>query len=249
MQVAHGDCVPACTIAVAQPRPPERPRSRVPSRSSLPLCVSLLAATVLAAEIVPATSIAAAATAPLAGRAIADVLGEALAQGIIVVFNTQVVPESLRVLAEPSAQSGVPRLEEVLAPHGLMLVQVGEGAYAVRPVPAVAAAPAASSRARPAEGRHVVLEEVIVLAYFIHRSQQIGWKPWHSVGSSALLRGAYHLYQGFGGFLGNIVMGLIFGTLYRRWGRVMPFLFAHFLIDSVAFIGYDLLAGKISWLP
>lgn len=162
MQVAHGDCVPACTIAVAQPRPPERPRSRVPSRSSLPLCVSLLAATVLAAEIVPATSIAAAATAPLAGRAIADVLGEALAQGIIVVFNTQVVPESLRVLAEPSAQSGVPRLEEVLAPHGLMLVQVGEGAYAVRPVPAVAAAPAASSRARPAEGRHVVLEEVIV---------------------------------------------------------------------------------------
>ncbi len=96
---------------------------------------------------------------------------------------------------------------------------------------------------------NAVLEEVIVLAYFIHRSQQIGWKPWQSVGSSALLRGAYHLYQGFGGFLGNIVMGLIFGTLYRRWGRVMPFLFAHFLIDSVAFIGYDLLAGKISWLP
>ena len=96
---------------------------------------------------------------------------------------------------------------------------------------------------------NAILEEVIVLAYFIHRTEQLGWKSWQSVGGSALLRGAYHLYQGFGGFIGNVTMGLIFGTLYKRWGRVMPFLIAHFLIDAVAFIGYDLLAGKVSWLP
>jgi len=52
-----------------------------------------------------------------------------------------------------------------------------------------------------------------------------------------------------GAFLGNAVMGLVFGYLYRRWGRVMPLLIAHFLIDSVTFVGYAVLAGHVSWLP
>ena len=43
--------------------------------------------------------------------------------------------------------------------------------------------------------------------------------------------------------------GLLFGWLFKRWGRVMPMIVAHALIDSVAFIGYALLAGKVSWLP
>jgi hypothetical protein len=96
---------------------------------------------------------------------------------------------------------------------------------------------------------NAILEEVIVLAYFIHRAAQIGWKPWQQVGSSALLRGAYHLYQGFGGFLGNLAMGTVFAVLYRRWGRVMPFLWAHLFIDAVAFLGYYYLGGHLDWLP
>jgi membrane protease YdiL (CAAX protease family) len=94
-----------------------------------------------------------------------------------------------------------------------------------------------------------ILEEVIVLAYFIHRAGQLGWKPWAQVGGSALLRGAYHLYQGFGGFLGNVAMGTVFALLYKRWNRVMPFLYAHVIIDSVAFLGYYYLHGKLSFLP
>ncbi len=94
-----------------------------------------------------------------------------------------------------------------------------------------------------------VLEEVIVLGYFLHRARQIGWRPWQAIAGSALMRGAYHLYQGFGGFLGNLAMGALFAWLYLRWRRVMPFVVAHFLIDAVAFIGYDLLSGKVSWLP
>jgi membrane protease YdiL (CAAX protease family) len=94
-----------------------------------------------------------------------------------------------------------------------------------------------------------ILEEVIVLAYVIHRTAQLGWKPWQQVGGSALMRGAYHLYQGFGGFIGNVAMGTVFALLFRRWGRVMPFLVAHFVIDAVAFVGYDLLHGRVSWLP
>lgn len=96
---------------------------------------------------------------------------------------------------------------------------------------------------------NAILEEVIVLAYFIHRAAQLGWRPWAQVAGSALVRGAYHLYQGFGGFLGNVAMGTVFALLYRRWGRVMPFLFAHLFIDTGAFLGYYYLGGHISWLP
>ena len=96
---------------------------------------------------------------------------------------------------------------------------------------------------------NAILEEVIVLAYFVHRTAQLGWKPWQQVGSSAFMRAAYHLYQGFGGFLGNLAMGTLFAVLFRRWGRVMPFLWAHFFIDAVAFVGYYFLAGHLPFLP
>ena len=96
---------------------------------------------------------------------------------------------------------------------------------------------------------NAILEEVIVLAYFVHRSAQLGWRPWQQVGSSALMRAVYHLYQGFGGVLGNLAMGTVFAVLFRRWGRVMPFLWAHLFIDAGAFLGYYYLAGHVSWLP
>ncbi len=94
-----------------------------------------------------------------------------------------------------------------------------------------------------------VLEEVIVLGYLLHRLAQLGVRPWRAIGISALLRGSYHLYQGFGGFFGNLAMGILFGILYRRWGRCMPLVVAHTLIDAVAFVGYFYLRGTVSWLP
>lgn len=97
--------------------------------------------------------------------------------------------------------------------------------------------------------QNAVLEEVIVVGYVLRRLHQLGWGPWGAVAASAVLRGSYHLYQGIGGFVGNLAMGLIFGLLYRRWGRVGPLVVAHALIDIVAFIGYALLAGKVDWLP
>ena len=59
------------------------------------------------------------------------------------------------------------------------------------------------------------------------------------------LRGSYHLYQGFGAFIGNVVMGLVFGEWFRRRGRVMPLVIAHTLLDIVAFVGYQLFAGAL----
>jgi len=94
-----------------------------------------------------------------------------------------------------------------------------------------------------------ILEEIVVLAYLLRRLDQLGWTPWKAIVLSAVLRGSYHLYQGFGAFIGNAVMGLIFGVLYKRWGRCTPMIIAHTLIDAVAFVGYAALHGKVSWLP
>ncbi|TAK70471.1 MAG: CPBP family intramembrane metalloprotease [Actinomycetota bacterium] len=96
---------------------------------------------------------------------------------------------------------------------------------------------------------NALLEEVVVLGYLLHRLDQLGVRPAVAIGASALLRGSYHLYQGLGGFVGNLAMGVLFGVLYRRWGRTGPFIVAHTLIDTVAFVGYFFLRGKISWLP
>ncbi|MCB5906896.1 CPBP family intramembrane metalloprotease [Streptomyces sp. SF28] len=97
--------------------------------------------------------------------------------------------------------------------------------------------------------QNAVVEEVIVVGYLLRRLGQLGWGPLPALAASAVLRGSYHLYQGIGGFVGNMVMGVIFVLLYRRWRRVGPLIVAHSLIDIVAFLGYALLAGRVDWLP
>jgi membrane protease YdiL (CAAX protease family) len=94
-----------------------------------------------------------------------------------------------------------------------------------------------------------ILEETLVIGYLLTRLDQLRWNPWRAIVFSAVLRGCYHLYQGFGAFIGNAAMGLIFGYLYRRWGRVTPLIIAHTLIDAVTFVGYAALIGRVSWLP
>ncbi|GAA0581433.1 CPBP family intramembrane metalloprotease [Kribbella sandramycini] len=97
--------------------------------------------------------------------------------------------------------------------------------------------------------QNAVLEEVVVLAYLNRRLDQLGWSVGRSTVTSALVRGSYHLYQGIGGFAGNVIMGVIFCYLYRRWGRVMPLVVAHTVIDIVALVGATYLIGKVGWLP
>jgi len=96
---------------------------------------------------------------------------------------------------------------------------------------------------------NAIVEEITWNGYLLRRFDQLGWSARRSDATSALIRGGYHLYQGFGGFVGNFVMGMVFARLYRRWGRVMPLLIAHGLIDTTAFVGYVALAGHVSWLP
>ncbi len=83
-------------------------------------------------------------------------------------------------------------------------------------------------------------EELIVVAYLFDRLRRLGVGPIAIILSSALLRGSYHLYQGFGGFIGNVVMGLVFAWTYQRWGRSLPLIVAHWLLDIVSFAGYPI---------
>ncbi len=89
--------------------------------------------------------------------------------------------------------------------------------------------------------KNAVLEEVVVVGYLMTRLRELGWPVWAVTGASALLRGSYHLYQGFGPFIGNVVMGVVFAEWFRRRGRVMSLVIAHTLLDVVAFVGYQLL--------
>jgi membrane protease YdiL (CAAX protease family) len=85
-----------------------------------------------------------------------------------------------------------------------------------------------------------LLEEVVVVAYLITRLRQVGLTDAAAVGSSALLRGTYHLYQGWGGFAGNLAMGLLFGLIFVRTRRAWPIVVAHLLLDVGAGVGFIL---------
>ena len=91
-------------------------------------------------------------------------------------------------------------------------------------------------------------EEVVVVGYLITRLRQLGLSESRSVLASSVLRGIYHLYQGIGAGVGNLIMGVVFGYAWCRTGRLWPLVIAHGLIDTVAFVGYAVLSGRLAWL-
>lgn len=92
--------------------------------------------------------------------------------------------------------------------------------------------------------QNALLEEVVVVGYLIRRLEQIGWGALAAVSTSAVLRGAYHLYQGWGGFAGNLLLGLVFGLIFVRWRRTWPLVVAHLLVDTLAGVAYIVLRGN-----
>lgn len=89
--------------------------------------------------------------------------------------------------------------------------------------------------------RAALVEEFIIVGYLFNRLTAMGWSSRSQIWVSAVIRGSYHLYQGFGGFVGNLAMGLVFGLLYKKFGRLQVLIFAHFVLDLVSFVGFALL--------
>ncbi len=90
------------------------------------------------------------------------------------------------------------------------------------------------------------LEEVIAVGFLVTRLRDLAWHPAAAIVASALLRGTYHLYQGWPMALGNVVMGTVFAAYFVRKGRLAPLLIAHALLDLVSFVGPEL--APQSWL-
>jgi membrane protease YdiL (CAAX protease family) len=96
---------------------------------------------------------------------------------------------------------------------------------------------------------NAVAEEVVVVGYLLTRLREIGVRERQAMFASALLRGSYHLYQGLGGGLGNIVMGLVFARYWQIKSRLWPLIAAHTIIDATAYIGYTIVRSSTHWLP
>ena len=97
--------------------------------------------------------------------------------------------------------------------------------------------------------QNAVLEEVIAVGYLMTRLRDLAYRTPVVIATSALLRGSYHLYQGFGAFIGNAVMGVVFALFFLRTKRVMPLIVAHSVLDIAAFVGYTLLPKAwLTWL-
>lgn len=96
---------------------------------------------------------------------------------------------------------------------------------------------------------NALAEELLVVGYLITRLRQLGSRADGAMLASAALRGSYHLYQGLGGFVGNLLMGLVFARLWQNTHRLWTLITAHALIDVAAFVGYALLHAHLPWLP
>lgn len=97
-----------------------------------------------------------------------------------------------------------------------------------------------------AAAQNAILEEVVAVGYLMTRLRQVGWRDPLAIAASALLRGSYHLYQGVGMAIGNMLMGVVFAWWFRRSSRVMPLVIAHTILDVVSFVGYALLKDVLS---
>ncbi len=101
-------------------------------------------------------------SARLLGTPVGDVLDNLRAQGLTFIYNTRLLPPELRVQLEPAARHGLALAEEILAAHGLGLLRITGGVFAV--VPGIRKV----EPSRPASARNGVretqIEEVVVQA-------------------------------------------------------------------------------------
>lgn len=74
-------------------------------------------------------------------------------------------------------------------------------------------------------------EELVMRGYLVPRFERLLGSAWSSIGLTAVLFAAYHLYQGWIGAGGALVMGIVYGAMFRKIRRLWPFAIAHALID------------------
>jgi membrane protease YdiL (CAAX protease family) len=78
-------------------------------------------------------------------------------------------------------------------------------------------------------------EELFIAGYAITALRAVRG-VWTAINVSTTIRVLYHLYQGPMAFLTIVPMGLLFGYVYARTGRLWPLIVAHVLLDIVGLL-------------
>ena len=103
--------------------------------------------------------------------------------------------------------------------------------------------------------RAVLGSDVITGGPNFYRLARLGWSENGSLVASTVLRGSYHLYQGLGGGVGNLLMGLVFGRYWQRTNRLWALIVAHALMRRrcvrrvCTATRSHLLAPRLNWRP
>jgi hypothetical protein len=89
-------------------------------------------------------------------RRVSDVLSELRGAGLVFIYSTHTVPADLRVTEEPQADGGIELAREILAEHGLFLVEAAPKVYSV------VRGKAAAIAAQPQTTSPQIVEAVVV---------------------------------------------------------------------------------------
>src|SRR5699024_9129046 len=81
-----------------------------------------------------------------------------------------------------------------------------------------------------------MLDEILIFGFGAQRLRQLGHRTWTIIISLAIFPASYHHDRGIGPFIGNVTMGIIDGSCFLPKGRVMPLVWAHFIIDAAGFL-------------
>lgn len=77
-------------------------------------------------------------------------------------------------------------------------------------------------------------EEFLYRGFAMAAFARVGFPDWAAVLTSAVLFGLAHLYQGRGGLVGTLLIGVVFGIARIAYHGLIPVAGWHFAIDAVA---------------
>lgn len=128
--------------------------------------LSFVQIVVFTALLLVARGPALAASEPLAGRTVSDVLRSLEGPGVQFIFSSALLPPSLVVLEEPHAADALGKAREVLRAHSLTLRTFAPGRYAIVKDPS-APAPVVRNNAQAAPGPQPLTEVVVSTSRYV----------------------------------------------------------------------------------